>query len=566
MANELNIGGILASLELDVSGIKKSVDQTNQELRRYQQTAENANRSVAQSFAGMQRTVSGSIATLTRGLGLLGVSLGAASLLGFAKDALASASELTNLSKALGITTTEVQELQYAFRQYQVTSEQVSQATTMFSKNLGELNANTGAFRQFLRDSAPQFEASFRGVTNVADGYSKLADVIQRLKNPQDQLLVAQRALGEEMGRKLLPALQQGGDAFAKLRDEAQKTGSLMDESAVRSADRLNKAFDNLAATTAQKLKKAIVDLAAAFVDLEGNEDKQVERAETFLNQLLEQQKRLKEGWFTYQSQLDANAKAIEKATERLAKARNAQWAAGTTSTAAKSGGGESLFVEDPKVTAQREAMIQGLLSYYEQLAMTGDALRESFVQPMELAKKQQDELNNLLRRGVINADEFGKAAARSAYTMHAAYADAAGAVANAVSRVFEDNKGVAVAAAIIDTYAAANKALAAPPGPPISYAYVAAALATGFANVRNILSTSKSTTSMAGGGAATSGGGAAAAASGGGASTGAGLNQTLFVQGISHSQLYSGAAVDELMRAIIERQRDGVKVVLEAT
>jgi hypothetical protein len=49
---------------------------------------------------------------------------------------------------------------------------------------------------------------------------------------------------------------------------------------------------------------------------------------------------------------------------------------------------------------------------------------------------------------------------------------------------VVSGNQGVAIAAAIIDTLAAANKALAAPPGPPVSYAYRKSTLAH-FAGVR---------------------------------------------------------------------------------
>lgn len=51
-------------------------------------------------------------------------------------------------------------------------------------------------------------------------------------------------------------------------------------------------------------------------------------------------------------------------------------------------------------------------------------------------------------------------------------------------------HKAAAVAAATIDTYKAAAAAMAAPPGPPFSYVYMAAAIATGLGNVRKILAT----------------------------------------------------------------------------
>lgn len=55
-------------------------------------------------------------------------------------------------------------------------------------------------------------------------------------------------------------------------------------------------------------------------------------------------------------------------------------------------------------------------------------------------------------------------------------------------------HKAAAVVAATIDTYRAAAAAMAAPPGPPISYTYMAAAIATGLGNVRKILATKEPT------------------------------------------------------------------------
>lgn len=55
--------------------------------------------------------------------------------------------------------------------------------------------------------------------------------------------------------------------------------------------------------------------------------------------------------------------------------------------------------------------------------------------------------------------------------------------------KMFQMAKAFAIAEAIINTYKAANQALAAPPGPPFSYIYVAGAIAAGIANVIKIQS-----------------------------------------------------------------------------
>lgn len=65
------------------------------------------------------------------------------------------------------------------------------------------------------------------------------------------------------------------------------------------------------------------------------------------------------------------------------------------------------------------------------------------------------------------------------------AYSDLAG----ALSSLAGENKALAVAQAIIDTYAGANKALAAGGGTPLGFIQAAAIIAAGLANVRKILS-----------------------------------------------------------------------------
>tara|TARA_R100001463_G_scaffold15126_6_gene39535 strand:+ start:617 stop:2206 length:1590 start_codon:yes stop_codon:yes gene_type:complete len=67
---------------------------------------------------------------------------------------------------------------------------------------------------------------------------------------------------------------------------------------------------------------------------------------------------------------------------------------------------------------------------------------------------------------------------------------DAASNVVGALSSLAGDNKALAVAAATMDTYAAANGALATGKGTPIAWANAAAIVISGLANVKNILKT----------------------------------------------------------------------------
>jgi len=88
------------------------------------------------------------------------------------------------------------------------------------------------------------------------------------------------------------------------------------------------------------------------------------------------------------------------------------------------------------------------------------------------LAKIQQDMNNNI---------------AGSLATAVGGFAQLLTVAAGKNKQLFQIAKAFAIAEAVINTYKAANQALAAPPGPPFSYIYVAGAIAAGLANVIKI-------------------------------------------------------------------------------
>jgi len=73
---------------------------------------------------------------------------------------------------------------------------------------------------------------------------------------------------------------------------------------------------------------------------------------------------------------------------------------------------------------------------------------------------------------------------------LYEATSNALGAIGNAIGEETAAAKGLAIAGAIIDTYAGATKALSAGAGTPLGYINAAAIIATGFANVRKMTAT----------------------------------------------------------------------------
>ena len=153
------------------------------------------------------------------------------------------------------------------------------------------------------------------------------------------------------------------------------------------------------------------------------------------------------------------------------------------------------------------------------------DRLRESLMTELELEMKHYDErqkfIEDALRTEHLTKDEYRSLEQQLAQehankirdielaiqqqrlsNLSGMFGDFASLMNTNSRKLFEIGKTAGIAAAIIDTYSAINKALATHP-PPISYAYAAASAAKGFASVAAI----KSQTFSRGGGGGGSGG-----------------------------------------------------------
>lgn len=233
-------------------------------------------------------------------------------------------------------------------------------------------------------------------------------------------------------------------------------------------------------------------------------------------------------------------AAALRFEQDMLNEAKNSEIALTQTQRDEISMLAEKMAEAEFHATAQREG-----------LARMNEALS-----PYEIMINEQTRLNELFAAGAISATAFGNASMMAAANMSNAYASAASAVSGALTQVFEKNKGVAIANALINTYQAFTAALTNPPGPPFSYAQAAAALASGFAQVQNIRST------QASGG----GGSNAVSSSGGSAPAAAAQNRSISISGIDRASLYSGAGLTELIENLNDAVGNGAVLLSTQT
>jgi hypothetical protein len=139
-----------------------------------------------------------------------------------------------------------------------------------------------------------------------------------------------------------------------------------------------------------------------------------------------------------------------------------------------------------------------------------GVRLAKQVEEPREKQLRQMKALDAAYKANKISVEALGRAQRLVAMTVVHAYAGVISQATAAMAQLFNKNKTLAIASALVNTFEGVTKALAAYP-PPLSYIAAAGALAAGMAQVQNIKSTTAS--GGGGGGAATSGGDVSAAA-----------------------------------------------------
>ena len=136
------------------------------------------------------------------------------------------------------------------------------------------------------------------------------------------------------------------------------------------------------------------------------------------------------------------------------------------------------LLIEDEQERALKQLEIQE-----ENEKASIDAMKLSEEQKIALKKATTEKFKLLSEENAETDEKSSEIAEVSTQDQIDSYANLTGALVNLAG----ENKQLAIAQAIIDTFAAGNKALSSAP-PPLNYINMAAVIATGFANVKSIM------------------------------------------------------------------------------
>lgn len=173
-----------------------------------------------------------------------------------------------------GLATDAYQELTFAIGQLaDVTDERVRIGLNSLNQRLGQAAQASGMVRDRFIDLGFSARDLASGSVTAEQAVDALIGRLQRTRNAAEASAIAAAVLGEDLGRRLGPAIRASGGDIAALRQQFRALGLGMDEEALEAAERFQDEMDvlrrqvsRLALEVGEELLPVIADDFVPFV------------------------------------------------------------------------------------------------------------------------------------------------------------------------------------------------------------------------------------------------------------------------------------------------------------
>jgi hypothetical protein len=262
------IGALRVSLTAETAAFDKGIDRSKTKLRQFDADT----RKMAGNVSDLGRefgTGLGPVGTVLDKIGAAGLVAGAgvgAAVVAFQgmQAALKFADDLDATATKIGVTAEQFQELTFAAKENDITTEALSQS-------LQGLNVALGAYKSGVGDAKVKkvFEAlgitpeSLADVNNAADFLPMLADKIKALGSTAERVKIA-KMMGVE---DLVPLLMKGGDEIDRLAAKARDLGLVMSNELTAKAADANRELEVMGDYITAHLSIAFAGLATWLND-----------------------------------------------------------------------------------------------------------------------------------------------------------------------------------------------------------------------------------------------------------------------------------------------------------
>lgn len=224
----------VTDLQRLVVSLEARLDKYNSAMAKLQGQTASTLGSVERRFIAAESRIAKFGSTISRSLGAFGLGYGVLQGLREIGSAVDKIAELGELAGRIGVTTDALQALHDIGVKTGASIEEIDKGL----QSIAEQSAEKGSFLDKLFQAnnlkvSPDTEANLRHVM----------DLLKNTGTEADRLFIATKLFGDKVGRQIVEAFSQGGDAIEATRARLQASGKLLTDQQIKEADAIRQKF-----------------------------------------------------------------------------------------------------------------------------------------------------------------------------------------------------------------------------------------------------------------------------------------------------------------------------------
>jgi phage-related protein len=247
----------LNKTETEMNKTAAQIDANNEKLKNHGQTAEEAHKKHAEAAKAAAAAVAGLTAAVVGVVGAIGK---------MTLDAAAAADELSTMATKTGLSTEELQKMQYAAESIDVDVETITGSMAKLTKQMSSAASGSktaqAAFEK-LGVSVTNDDGTFRDRNEV---FNETIKALGEISDETERDAAAMAIFGKS-AQELNPLILGGADALQQLGEHAEEAGLIMSEDDVNALAELNNRFDILKQTISMAGNQFLAQFAGPMTE-----------------------------------------------------------------------------------------------------------------------------------------------------------------------------------------------------------------------------------------------------------------------------------------------------------
>ena len=182
----------------------------------------------------------------------------------FGNQALQVADDIGKLADSVNVSTTFLQQYQFAAEQSGISTEGFTKALRFFAKGVGEATMGTGLAKRAFEEMGISLEDVDGKTKNTEDLFKEFFHSLESIQDPLKRSGLLAQVFGSRVGIQMANLVKSGAVAMDDLAESA--TG-IIDEETIRNAEAFNDTMNRLKRQVLVPLQSAFVNTSKAILD-----------------------------------------------------------------------------------------------------------------------------------------------------------------------------------------------------------------------------------------------------------------------------------------------------------